>query len=258
MKRVIAALLLFATMNVAAEVRSFGPLRPISVDRSGLLATNLGEIFGDWRSEAGRDGTVLFLWRDDRHHSPYDGAVHRQGTMAIRLGADGTPLDEFPLFLPFNPAYPVWRGSEWVVVGSGATARVSAEGALLELRAQPELDDVYGIAWTGSVFIALTRDYTTSSASLTMLDRNLDVFSVDALPDTYLDDDGTNVVMHWMRMPDFISPSPWRTQLARSFALDAGRLISIFTITRTESPYDGVQRIFVSTVDTPRARAVRH
>jgi hypothetical protein len=185
MKRVIAALLLFATMNVAAEVRSFGPLRPISVERSGLLAKNLGVIFGDWRSAAGRDGTVLFLWRDDRHRSPYDGAVHRQGTMAIGLGADGTPLDEFPLFLPFNPAYPVWRGNEWVVVGEGATARVSAEGKLLELRAQPELDYVYGIAWTGSVFIALTRDYTTNSARLTMLDGNLDVFSVDALPDTY-------------------------------------------------------------------------
>jgi hypothetical protein len=64
-------------------------------------------------------------------------------------------------------------------------------------------------------------------------------------------DDGTVLV-------NFVYPFSMPTQGVKSFALDAGRLLAILTVTRTEKPYDGVQRLYVTTVDSPRARAVRH
>ena len=102
---------LFVTITVAAEVRQFGALQPISIDRSGIVGQNLGA----WLS-ADNGEVALFVWADDRHHSPDNGQGGTSARMAIRLAPDGTPLDEFPIYVPVSAGAVVWREHDWRIL----------------------------------------------------------------------------------------------------------------------------------------------
>lgn len=174
----IVALSLLVTTAIAAEVRNLGPLQPISVDRSGICAENSG-LF--WR-HAGNGEAVLFLWHDDRHRSPNNGAPNTPGTMAIRLGPDGAPLDELPIYLPFQALAVVWLENDWVVLGEYRSARVSAEGELLDVRENPEFAFVHAAVWTGRVLIVVTQFHPPGSFSAVVFDEQLNHVATHDLP----------------------------------------------------------------------------
>jgi hypothetical protein len=99
-------------------------------------------------------------WADDRFLLPSlpSGNSVYGSSLLIRVGADGTPLDEFPIAIPFVPVGIVWSGSEWVVAGYQSIVRISAEGSILEVRPIGEPNfSAYGLAWTGNALVMVGK-----------------------------------------------------------------------------------------------------
>src|SRR5688572_16337553 len=160
MKSMIVFMLL-ATVSVAGDLR-FNTAQPISVDRVGIAGAGLT----GW-GIVGGDDSFLLVWRDDRHAWP---KFVSGGYMATRLGADGTPLDEIPIFLPTYVAAVTRGNDEWIVVGWPNIVRISDEGKITAIKALPQFGIPYvgggsisGAAWTGQALVVFGSSYSRSS-----------------------------------------------------------------------------------------------
>lgn len=173
--RVLTALFVLFAFPLVAQPRTIGPLRPVSVARTGVATSNsLFLMHAAWNGSE-----HLFVWYDYRGHSDAEpGRAFAHG-QALRIGAGGSTRQAITLphrFIPVPGA--VWANDQWIVVGtySGGTCvetfscvggvRISGDGVLLDEQAK-RIANIGGIfsglepsqiAWTGSHVVFGTRD----------------------------------------------------------------------------------------------------
>ena len=144
---------LFVCLSLAAQPLRVNTPQPISATRTGVVTERA---FNPMVASNG--SSFLMAWGDDRFvvQSLGSGNQGYASCLLMRLDAEGTPLDESPIAIPFFPVGIVWNGSEWIVAGGRSLARISAEGALLEVHPIEEPNFLaQGVAWTGNALVVV-------------------------------------------------------------------------------------------------------
>ena len=187
---VLATLLL--TFSLAAE------LVPVSVVREGLAGGGVREV-----QLASNGSSFLAVWDDDRNALDASLTSDRWSGQAMRLAADGTPLDAQSIALPGTAEGVVWAGTGWVVLTRDGLTRIDAGGRVLETVRFPAETDTrpLGIAWTGDAFVVVFYVYSEGLRTLTF-DREFNVVRIEELPDVdftipLLAGDGRSALMVW-------------------------------------------------------------
>jgi hypothetical protein len=157
MKRLLFAVLCATlSFSFAAQPVRFAPPRPISIDRLGIAGFNTSNPV-----VASNGQSFLVAWADDLSYlESRVGPMGQLGrTRAIRIGLDGTPLDDVALGTGlYHPVDAAWTGSEWVILIYDGFARVGANGELISAQKGPwwAVDSFMvpmGMAWTGETLV---------------------------------------------------------------------------------------------------------
>jgi hypothetical protein len=166
LRRFILSLVVVCPLFAHAVV----PERPVSDARIGIASTSAPRPLG-----ASNGTSFLVVWTSlDR------------GGQALLLDAEGHPVYETAVGLPFNPRAVYWNDDAWYVIGeSSATGRgwvrVDAEGMLLDREPHPLAvtgGTLEGAVWAGDALIAIVTDFDQathlSTARAVVLDAALE------------------------------------------------------------------------------------
>jgi hypothetical protein len=201
---------LFLCLSLVAQPLHVSTPQPISAIRSGIPTGSV-----QFPLVASNGTSFLLSWADDRVLAGTGNQEYASGLLT-RVDVNGFSLDESPITLPFLPRAMVWTGSEWIVGGQRAMARISAEGKVLDVQEYGEAPfRAQGLAWTGNRIVvvgsAFGEDGPIVTQSLTgvkalVYDANLELDSVRQLTETPaqvigLAGDGQSAIALWRGLP---------------------------------------------------------
>jgi hypothetical protein len=198
---------LFVCLSIAAQPLHVGAPQPMSVSRTGVAAqATMSPLI------ASNGESFLVTWVDDRARVTYPLGNQTYTGQAMRVGADGVPLDDVAIATEIMPKGVTWTGSEWLIAGQGGVARVSREGKVLDTKRLPAgiaFSYPGGVAWTGSaaVLIGETIEIVGSKVVSTgvravTVDAELNIVAVEQLSDTPssplgISGDGQSAMVAW-------------------------------------------------------------